>query len=181
MMAYEITMADLQPIVMGAVSEVLSTMFMQQPRFLRSTEADQVPASITKNRSISGLIALIQTMTLEGTVSVGFTSETTFNLLGQFYGESITRLDDPKILGGIGELTNMIHGIIKQKLNEKGFQFEMTLPIVVVGTNHQCFNCVAGKSCSFEFEIDSGFLSVEVFLHRAEKYRLEKQSAGVNQ
>jgi CheY-specific phosphatase CheX len=59
---------------------------------------------------------------------------------------------DKAALDCVGEMTNLVHGLFKRKVNEKGQLLQISLPNVVLG-EHQVVSLVATKYFRAEFEV----------------------------
>lgn len=85
------------------------------------------------------------TGTLFFSVNTQQASEMAEAVLGQAVGP-----DDRECLDVIGELTNMIAGGIKTRLNNQGLMMVMTIPSIIRGPSIR----VAGKNVEFKIERD---------------------------
>lgn len=126
----------------------------------------EIPKSDSDKRSISGSVAFLQ-KDFEGTLSIGFSRDAAIKLFKSFYQEEVTSVDDARVTEGIAELANVIHGLVKERLNLKGYDYQMCLPVVVIGKNHAVF---ANRDCpglSILFKTEFGNFSVEVISRKA--------------
>lgn len=114
-----------------------------------------------EGRSISGSVAFLQ-KNFEGTLSIGFTRDSAIKLFKSFYQEDVTSVDDARITEGIAELANVIHGLVKERLNLSGYEFQMCLPVVVIGRNHAVFAHQDCPGVSILFKTEFGNFLVEV-------------------
>lgn len=62
----------------------------------------------------------------------------------------------------VGEISNMMAGGAKAKLEEQGFNFELTLPSVIVGDKHEINHTVDGPIVLLPFKTDAGDFFVEI-------------------
>jgi chemotaxis protein CheX len=109
------------------VTETLSTMAMtkaqpQKPKIEKGTH---------NQAEISGLIGMVAGP-LKGTMIIGFSGQAACSILEQMLGESYPEVNE-EVADAVGELTNMIYGVAKKTLNEKGYNFEMAIPSVIRG------------------------------------------------
>ncbi len=109
---------------------------------------------------VSGMIGFIQNG-LEGTLALCFDDTLLFRLMTKFYGEE-TRTMNENLIGGVSELTNIVFGMIKEKCNERGFNFHMCLPVVIVGSNHAMFSALSNNRAVIEYRIGSESFWLEV-------------------
>ncbi|MGZ3772284.1 MAG: chemotaxis protein CheX [Bdellovibrio sp.] len=114
-----------------------------------------------EQRSISGSVAFLQ-KDFEGTLSIGFSRDSAIKLFKSFYQENVTSVDDARVTEGIAELANVIHGLVKEKLNLSGCDFQMCLPVVVIGRNHAVFARQDCPGLSILFKTEFGNFLVEV-------------------
>lgn len=82
-------------------------------------------------RNISGFVVL-RNPKVQGTFSIGFPNQTALQIFSNFYGSKIEQIDE-RVLEGVGEITNMVYGVLKKRLNEEGLNLEMFIPFIVVG------------------------------------------------
>ena len=109
---------------------------------------------------ISGVIGFIQNG-LDGTLALCFDEDLLFRLMTKFYGEE-TRTVNDNLVGGVSELTNIVFGMIKEKCNDRGFNFHMCLPVVIVGSNHSMFSALTNNKAVIEYRIGSDSFWLEV-------------------
>ena len=67
-----------------------------------------------------------------GALVLVFPKETLFTLLKQFYKKDFTEVNNV-VTGAVGEITNIVFGVFKFRLRDKGFQFTLAMPQVVAG------------------------------------------------
>ena len=101
---------------------------------------------------VSGVVGMIQDR-IEGNLIISFNDSVIFSILGRVYGREFTAVDDT-VKEGAAEMANMVYGHVKTRLNQRGHDLKMSLPNVVVGTQH---NIKSTEDCStmlatFEFE-----------------------------
>ncbi len=99
-----------------------------------------------------------------GTVTISFEKSTLLAIVSKVVGTSLTDLDD-MALEGVGELSNMIYGTARAKLNDKGWKFQMALPTVITG-DYQISSLHKGPTLIIPFTVpDLGNLFVEITVH----------------
>ncbi len=129
----------------GVVERAISETFS---KFLKTNvQCEILPysekASLDKDKDVSGVVGLVRDDGIEGTFSVHFSKKTLFPLLSKFFKTEINTVDN-LTTESVGEITNMIFGIIKEHLNDQEFGYRMCLPVVIVGASHEVFSSVEG-------------------------------------
>lgn len=110
---------------------------------------------------VSGTIG-INVGKIIGFISVTFSKHALFFLMEKVYEEKVTIIDSA-ILDGVGELTNLIYGLFKREVNEKGESLRMSLPNVVLGSAEvRPFQCE--KHFSAVFTVNSDRIFVNMFI-----------------
>lgn len=117
--------------------------------------------NIDEPRNISGTVAFLQ-REFEGTLSIGFSKDSALNIFRNFYQDEFNSIDDVRITEGVAELANVIHGLVKERLNLGGSDYQMCLPVVVIGRNHAVFTNPTWSAISIKFETNLGAFFVEV-------------------
>lgn len=128
-------------------------------------------------RHISGMVALREVET-QGTLSLGFPNETALLIFSKFYGDKIEHVDQ-RVIEGVGEITNMVYGSLKNRLNSEGFDFQMFIPVVVVGGDFEHLKDMKCKNCvTIHYSSSQGSLWVELSLRpQQKKSKAQKKSA----
>ena len=144
-----------------AVVETFSS-FMGFNPVLKSSE--KTSQNVSERYEISGIIAFIQD-SVEGTLAIRFRQDSVLNLLSRVYGETLTSVDS-RVIGGVAELANVIHGIAKEDLNLQGFHYQMCLPVVIIGDNHAVVNALSGQKLILSYDLDGHEAIVELVLHK---------------
>lgn len=147
-------------IIDKAIKETFSS-FMGFTPILKSSE--QKDKAVSEKYEISGIIAFIQDA-IEGTLSLRFKQDTILKLLSKVYGEELTTLDN-RIIGGVAELSNVIHGIAKEDLNLQGYHYQMCLPVVIIGNNHTMVSAINGQKLVLTYDLDGEEAIVELVIH----------------
>jgi CheY-specific phosphatase CheX len=148
-------------IIDRAVVETFSSFMGFTPILKGSEESDKV---VSDRYEISGIIAFIQESN-EGTLAIRFRQESILKLLSRVYGEDLSVLDN-RIIGGVAELANVIHGIAKEDLNVQGFRYQMCLPVVIIGDNHSVVTALTGHKLIMRYDLDGEEAIVELVLHK---------------
>lgn len=84
---------------------------------------------------IYGSVAIISDHYL-GSLTLAFPKETLLWILSKFHKREVTVMEKPAVQM-IGELTNIVFGVFKHRLNEKGFGVKMALPSIVMDAVHR--------------------------------------------
>jgi chemotaxis protein CheX len=110
---------------------------------------------------ISGFVGLAQNR-VEGVLVVSFPQETIFAMLSKMYQKPFTEVDK-SVRSGVGELTNIVFGVMKTNMNKNGFELKMAIPNVVFGDHHSLMVSVKeGKSLSIPYDTEAGRFSVHL-------------------
>lgn len=145
-------------VINKAVKETFGSFFGIMPE-LKETINDPAPA-LEPRVDISGMIAFIQDE-LEGTMAIRFNKEDLFMIIGPLYDEKLDVIDSRSV-GSVGEFANIIHGVAKQELNAFGCNYQMCLPIVVVGANHSISSSFLGKKVILKYDLNGATAYLEL-------------------
>lgn len=125
---------------------------------------DMAPYWLEKECSVvadvSGIISLTQDK-LDGTLIVSFPKQTIFGILEKMYKKPFTEVNQ-SVKAGVGELTNIIYGVVKANLNKDGFSFKMALPNVVIGEQHTVLTCESGQTMVVPFKTNFGDFHIRI-------------------
>jgi CheY-specific phosphatase CheX len=144
-----------------AVFETFSSFMGFSPILKSSEKVESVPFD---SYEISAIIAFIQ-KDIEGTLAIRFRQSSILKLLSRIYGAELESVDN-RIIGGVAELINVIHGIAKEDLNLQGFHFQMCLPVVVIGQNHSLVSSLSGSKMIMRYDLDGEEAIVELIVHK---------------
>ncbi len=108
---------------------------------------------------VSGIIGL--TGETRGTVSVSFAENCILSIVSNMLGEEMKELND-EIKDAVGEITNMISGQARQKLEELGRSLKAAIPSVIMGRNHEISHMTAASVMAIPFSTDKGEFTIEV-------------------
>jgi CheY-specific phosphatase CheX len=148
-------------IIDKAVVETFSSFMGFTPVLQQSEKCDK---ALSDRYEISGIIAFIQE-SIEGTLAIRFRQESILKLLSRIYGEELSVLDN-RVIGGVAELANVIHGIAKEDLNLQGYHYQMCLPVVIIGDNHSVVSALSGQKLIMKYDLDGEQAIIELVLHR---------------
>ncbi|MFZ0449201.1 MAG: chemotaxis protein CheX [Desulfatiglandaceae bacterium] len=108
---------------------------------------------------VTGIIGL--TGEARGTVSVTFTEACILDVFSKMFGEEMKTLND-EIVDAVGEISNMISGHARKKLEEIGKSLKAAIPTVVMGKNHQLTHMTNRPIIAIPFSTDKGGFTIEV-------------------
>lgn len=126
--------------VHAAVEKTFAQMF--------GTKVESTFQTIERGTEPAGDVNVIITLTGKdpaGALIMSFPKETVFGFLKAFYKRDFTEIDNT-VLGAVGEISNIVFGVFKQRVRTKGFQFGMTMPQISSGGAPRVSN-VAWTSC----------------------------------
>lgn len=112
---------------LASIANVLATMATLPV----TRERAQVARSATPPADVTGVVNM-QSVRTRGTLAVSFPKAVILDIARRMLGEEFEFIDET-ITDLVGEITNMVCGQAKQVLGEKGFDFDMARPTVVVG------------------------------------------------
>ena len=111
---------------------------------------------------ISGIIGL--TGKIKGSLALSFNESCIVKIVSNMLGEQITTINGD-IKDAVGELTNMVSGAARKKLEALGFVVTAAIPTVVSGKDHSIVHVLGGPSIIIPFDIpDCGTFVVDVCL-----------------
>jgi chemotaxis protein CheX len=111
---------------------------------------------------VSGVIGMASAK-LRGNMVVSFDQPSILSIVSKLLGEEFTTIDQD-VIDAVGELTNMISGNAKKELSEKGFKFDMALPVMILGKDVEIMQLTKGPILSIPFDLDRGKFVVEASL-----------------
>ena len=142
--------------VLNSVLKVLSTMAQLEVR--------PGKPSIKENTSAQGDVTGYMTMQspqANGSMAITFSKPAILDITKRMLGESHEEIDDT-ILDMTGELANMAVGGAKNTLIEQGYDFDMSLPSVLSGAEHDIKHLEQETPVIImPFETDAGTFYVE--------------------
>jgi CheY-specific phosphatase CheX len=151
---------DLAKEIIFGVHSTFTSMFGLRP----TAEVHSVENQCSVTGDISGIIGLSQGR-IEGALIVSFPLHTIFAILGKMYKKEFTGIDK-SVRAGVGELTNIIYGVMKTNLNKNGFEFRMALPNVIIGDQqHTAAANNQGATLVLPFQTEAGSFTVLLTLY----------------
>ena len=111
---------------------------------------------------VSGVIGLASAQ-LKGNMVLGFDEPSILGIVSKMLGEEFQSIG-PDVVDAVGELTNMISGVAKSSLSEKGFSFDMASPVMIVGKDVAIIQLTKAPVIVVPFETDKGKFVIEANL-----------------
>jgi chemotaxis protein CheX len=108
---------------------------------------------------VSGIIGLAGDV--KGSISVSFKEECILSIVSNMFGETMTVLND-EVKDAAGEISNMISGQARQKLELIGRNLKAAIPIVIMGRDHSISHITKDKIIAIPFMTDNGEFTIEV-------------------
>ena len=146
----------INPFLEGTIT-VLTTMAFVSPKpgkpYLKK---DQIAAG-----DISGIIGM--TGAARGSLALSFSKSCILKIVSNMLGEEMTEINGD-IKDAVGELTNMVSGVARKKLESEGFNITAAIPTIVSGPNHSIIHVLKDPSIIIPFETDAGPFFVDVCL-----------------
>ena len=113
-------------------------------------------ASLPKEAASFAAVIGITSPTLQGSMSVHFPETVFLELMNRMLGENMTKIE-PGLEDGAAEITNIIFGTAKTKLNELDFKIQMALPTLIRGKRIESIGSHDSRNLlGVEFTMDSG-------------------------
>jgi chemotaxis protein CheX len=111
---------------------------------------------------ISGIIGL--TGKVKGSLALSFSESCILKVVSNMLGKEMNSINGD-IKDAVGEITNMVSGAARKKLEAIGFVITAAIPTVVSGKDHSIVHVLGGPSIIIPFEIpECGPFSVDVCL-----------------
>ncbi|MBW2096079.1 MAG: chemotaxis protein CheX [Deltaproteobacteria bacterium] len=132
-------------------------------RTMSSTEATPGKPYVKKDQHARGDVTGVIGLTGEasGTISVSFTEDSIIAIVSRMFGEKVEALNG-EIKDAVGEITNMISGQARQKLEEMGKLIHGAIPSVIVGKDHSISHFTSQPVVAVPFETKDGGFTVEI-------------------
>lgn len=110
---------------------------------------------------VSGIIGL--TGSVSGSLALSFSEKCIITIVNNMLGENYTEIND-EIRDAVGEITNMISGDARKRLETDGFKVTAAIPTIVSGQDHRIRHMQGGPSIIIPFEINDSSFVVDVCL-----------------
>ncbi|MCI4626974.1 MAG: chemotaxis protein CheX [Candidatus Magnetoovum sp. WYHC-5] len=111
---------------------------------------------------ITGIIGLTG-LTQKGSLAITFTNEAILKIASNMLAEEFAQVTD-EVVDVVGEITNIVTGGAKRVLSEKGYQFELATPSLIIGKNHVVIHKTKGEVVIVPYAIDGGSFYLELCL-----------------
>jgi chemotaxis protein CheX len=108
---------------------------------------------------VSGIIGI--TGTIKGSLALSFSAGRILKIVSNMLGEEITSVNGD-IRDAVGEITNMVSGAARKRIEAMGFSLSASIPTVVSGQEHTISHVLGGPSVIIPFETDAGSFVVDV-------------------
>lgn len=92
---------------------------------------------------------------------MSFEEKSILAIVSRMFGEEMQDLNG-EISDAVGEITNMISGQARQKLDELGRELNASIPTVITGKNHTITHITKFPIIAIPFETDKGGFTIEV-------------------
>ena len=108
---------------------------------------------------VSGVVGIAGNA--EGSLCLSFTKECIMEIIGGMFGEEQKEIND-EVKDAVGELTNMISGDSRRRLEQIGYHFIGAVPSVISGRGHEVRHITPGPVLCIPFSTQAGNFTVEV-------------------
>ncbi len=144
----------INPFLEAAIN-VLKTMAMVDPKpgkaFLKK---DQVA-----HGDVTGIIGI--TGDAQGSMSISFTEPCIKAIVQNLFGMPVDEIND-EVRDAVGEITNMICGDARRRLEADNINLQAGTPTIVAGTNHSITHVNNGPRIAIPFDTEAGRFVIEV-------------------
>lgn len=107
---------------------------------------------------VSGIIVFSGSVT--GSLALSFSENCIFKIVSNMLGEEICSIN-PLVQDTAGELTNMISGDARKRMQSKGLTVSAGIPSVVLGKNHEVNHILEGPSIVIPFNTPCGTFAAD--------------------
>lgn len=111
---------------------------------------------------ISGVIGL--SGKAEGTVVITFYWDLAQKVISNIMGVTADEIGPELLNDGVGEIINMISGSVKRYLTDTPFQFQLSLPTVIIGWQHEICHPENSTVAVLLFDVENKSFAVQVSL-----------------
>ncbi len=144
-------------IIIDSTIYVLSTMASIFPK----AGKPYVKATNVASGDVSGIMGLITKENKRGIFCITFTKKCAIQIVKNLLHDHIEDiLEDIK--DGIGEITNMICGQARRRLEKEGIVIKGAIPSVILGDNHTISHINSKEIMVIPFDTDFGKFEVEI-------------------
>jgi len=146
----------INPFLEGTL-DVLKTMAMMEP----AVGKPYVKKDCQAIGDVSGVIGM--TGSARGSLALSFSEKSILMIVSNMLGEQYMEINDD-VRDAVGEITNMISGVARKKLESQGYNISAAIPTVVSGKNHAIHHVLGGPSIIIPFNVTNGPFYVDVCL-----------------
>jgi len=144
----------INPFLEAAIN-VLKTMAMVEPKpgkpFLKK--------NAVAIGDVSGIIGI--TGQAQGSMSISFSEDCIKAIVSNLFGMPVNEIND-EVKDAVGELTNMICGDARRRLEAENISLQAGTPTIVSGKNHSITHIHNGPCLAVPFDTPNGKFVVEV-------------------
>jgi len=108
---------------------------------------------------VSGIVGI--TGETEGSLCITFSRGCILQVVSTWFGEEAKEIND-EVKDAVGELTNMISGDSRRRLQEAGYTFHGSIPAVISGPGHEVKHITRGPILAIPFSLNGMGFFVEV-------------------
>lgn len=144
----------INPFLEGTI-EVLKTMAFVDPK----PGTPYLKKSNLAKGDVSGIIGI--TGTIKGSLALSFSAGSILRIVSNMLGEEMQSVNG-EIRDAVGELTNMVSGAARKKIESMGYSLTASIPTVVSGKEHTIMHVLGGPSVVIPFDMDEGSFVVDV-------------------
>lgn len=110
---------------------------------------------------VSGIIGM--TGSARGSLALSFSEKSILKIVSNMLGEKHMEINS-EVRDAVGEITNMISGVARKKLEVQGYNISAAIPTIVSGKGHAIYHVAGGPSIIIPFETADGPFFVDVCL-----------------
>lgn len=118
-----------------------------------------IKKSTVSRGDISGVVGI--TGESEGSLSLTFSKECICQIVGNMFGEPCNDITE-EVKDAVGELTNMISGDARRRLEALGIQLAGAIPSVITGPGHEIRHVTKEPIISIPFATGNGDFNIEL-------------------
>jgi chemotaxis protein CheX len=165
--------------IIDVTKEVLSTMadFEAEAQNVEHIAHDANEVDVTDCFDITSVLGFSGGR--KGSILISLTQEAAFRAVGGMLGIEIDTLNND-VTDGVGELVNMIAGGAKTRFQNRGVEFDLSIPNTVIGMSHQISVSVAMLRSRIDFTSRYGRFFMEVFIKEDLAKQIHQASETVN-
>lgn len=133
---------------------------------MAQTDAAAGTPALKQNKNTWGVISGVIGMAghnISGNMIISFDESCILSIVSKMLMEEFKEIT-PDVVDAVGEITNMITGGTKKLLSEKGFSFEMAIPITIKGQGIELSQLSSSPVITIPFKTENGTFVVEANL-----------------